>query len=108
MFDYICNLDRMTRTGNKSDDGHDELELMPVYSKLVCSRPSQRVENITDDTIQVSTTEFTMRVPRAADVQIGDTVEDVRTLDQVVFFERATITNLLVNRTHIEVIMERR
>ena len=98
----------MTRTGNKSDDGHDELEIMSVYDKLRCSRPSQRVENITDEVIQVSDTQFIMMVPREAGVQIGDSVENVRTLGNEVFFQKATILNLLVNRTHVEVVMERR
>ena len=108
MFNYLCTLNRMSPTGNTLDDGHQELEDSPVYQGMICSRPSQRVTREDGELVQVSDTQFTMRVPIAADVQIGDSVTNVRKLDGEVFFQKASIINVTPLRRFTGIIMERR
>ena len=106
IFDYRAELVRGVPTGEKTDDGRDELSDRDQYTSLLCTRPSQRVEQFADTTFVVSDTEFTTRVPKLSDVQIGDRIVSLKSLDDNIFFDIATVKNIFKNRTHLELILE--
>ena len=106
-FDHTCTVKRMTPTGEETRSGHPKLKGSTEYSSLVCSRPTQKVMHSNDGIVQVSDTDFIIRVPRAATVLIGDAILDLQNSQGDVFFNSARVINLIKNRTHIEVTLER-
>ena len=106
--DHTCTVKRMIPTGEETQSGHSGVKESTVYGSLRCSRPTQKVMHSNDGVIQVSDTDFIIRVPRLADVSIGDTIVDLQNRQNEIFFHSARVLNIIKNRTHLEVTLERR
>lgn len=106
-FDYTCTVNRSVATGEETDSGHAKHRDSTPYANLLCTRPTQRVISSNDGIVQVSDTQFTIRVPRSAELLIGDQITHLIDRNNRVFFGFASVVNIIKNRTHNEVILER-